>query len=153
MLQVRRLFTSKIDKFLRKHNPLTFPYKRQQGQPSADTKDNQKSATAATAQGSAADKNGNSDDGQEEYKVNVTRKYQGPATTLTIEVTHNGQQYLQPFTLDLVNSLHNNHVKYVNMCPLYLPLLSKRIGLGFPSIYQIFYAQTQIVFFLLCFGR
>ena len=146
MLQVRRLFTSKIDKFLRKHNPLTFSYKRQ-GQPAADTKDNQKSAAATAApQASATDKTVNTDDGQEEYKVNVTRKYQGPATTLTIEVTHNGQQYLQPFTLDLVNSLHNNHVKYVNMCPLYLPLIAK--GLASVSSLYIKYFMCEVSFFV-----
>lgn len=115
--KVRQLFTSKIDKFLRKNNPLTYEYKKP-GQPETDTKvgkngeaivkaksEGNKSAAAATkaAESSVEDK--------ETYKVNVTRKYQGPATTLTIEVSCNGQPYLQPFTLDLVNSLHNNHIK------------------------------------------
>lgn len=110
---MRQLFTSKIDKFLRKNNPLTFEHKKPgTSSTSASSRETGTKAEkdiggkASTDQAIENVKDVEDVEKMVLHKVNVKRKHQGPATTLTVECPG-----IKPFTLDLVNSLHTNHIK------------------------------------------
>ncbi|XP_067943053.1 uncharacterized protein [Watersipora subatra] len=88
-LKVRRFFTSKIDKFLRRNNPLEFEHAPITPKEADKTKEGSESVEKV------------------KFKVEVTRKCQGPATTLNVEC-----KGITPFTIDLVNSLHQHHIRH-----------------------------------------
>ena len=79
------MFTKKIDKFIRKNCPLDFEHAP---------------LTTPSEDGSSTEHE------KVNFRVEVTRKHQGPATTLQVEC-----KGTTPFTIDLVNSLHYQHIR------------------------------------------
>jgi len=107
---VRKLFASRIDKFIRKYCPLEFEYKSRVPPGTVKT-DEEEAGAVGGAVGSDVDgADSHVTTRKEKYKVVVTRKYQGPATTLLVECNN------MEFTIDLVNSLHGMHIRYVCQC-------------------------------------